>query len=227
MRLFKIKDTGDFTEFKEQSFREEHDEATLESWLENNPKTIVEDSALLIIGRQVATNLNSFIDLLALDKQGNTAVLELKRGKTPRETIAQALEYTSWVEGLEYEKLEQIFQDYSNSDVQSLSEYHKAYFQLGEADAVSFNKEQRIVIVGYDISPEIRQTAIFLRRKGIRVTCVEFNYFQNVSKEQLMSVDIVVGKEPLTKGKLITEKRPKTDKKSFLKRLGRQRSSII
>lgn len=87
---------------------------------------------------------------------------------------------------------------------------------MGEADAVSFNKEQRIVIVGYDISPEIRQTALFLRRKEIRVTCIEFNYFLNANKEQLLSVDIVIGKEPLTKGRLVTEKRPKTDKKSFL-----------
>jgi hypothetical protein len=117
---------------------------------------------------------------------------------------------------LEYKNLEKLFQDYINSDTQSLSEYHKAYFQLGEADAVSFNKEQRIVIVGYDISPEIRQTSLFLRRKDIRVTSVEFNYFLDASKEQLMSIDIVIGKEPLTKGKLTTEKRKKTDKKAFL-----------
>jgi hypothetical protein len=195
--------------------------------LEKNAASIVEDGNLLIIGRQIATNLNSFIDLLALDKEGNTAILELKRERTPRETIAQALEYASWVEGLEHEKLEQIFQDYMGNDTQSLSEYHKAYFKLEEAEGVSFNKDQRIVVVGYDISPEIRQTAVFLRKKGIRATCIEFNYFQDKSKEQLMSVDIVVGKEPLAKGRLKKGAAAENRQKSLSERSGRQCPPVI
>ena len=100
MRLFKVKDTGEFSEFKEHVFKNGYTEETLEAWLEQNSESIVEDGALLIIGRQVTTNLGCFIDLLALDREGNTAIIELKRGKTPRETVAQALEYSSWVETL-------------------------------------------------------------------------------------------------------------------------------
>jgi len=216
MRLFKVKDTGEFTEYGEQSFKSEHDERTLESWLEKNPESIVEDGALLIIGRQIATNLGSFVDLLALDREGNTAIIELKRERTPRDTVAQALEYASWAEGLEYDNLEQILRDYLDNDALSLLEYHRAFFKLEEAEGVSFNKDQRLVIVGYDISPEIRQTASFLRKKRIRATCVEFNYFQDTSKEQLMSVDIVIGKEPIVKGRQRTETRPATDEVKFL-----------
>jgi len=36
----------------------------------------------------VTTNLNTFIDLLGIDEIGNTVVIELKRDKTPRETLA-------------------------------------------------------------------------------------------------------------------------------------------
>jgi len=89
MRLFSVKSGGQFTEYKEQDFGDEHHEQTLESWLEGNPDSIIEDGTLLIIGRQVSTNLRSFIDLLALDRSGSTVVLELKRGRTPREAIAQ------------------------------------------------------------------------------------------------------------------------------------------
>jgi hypothetical protein len=216
MRLFKVREMGDFSEFKEEPFKSEHNEKTLESWLEKNPESIVEDSSLLMIGRQVATNLGSYIDLLAVDKEGNIAILELKRDKTPRDTIAQALEYAGWVEGLEYEALEQIFRDYLDNDTMSLLEYHRGYFKLEESNGISFNKEQRIVIVGYDISPEIRQSAVFLRKKGIRTTCVEFNYFKNSATEQLMTVDIVVGKEPTIKGRVQTERRQPTTKQKFL-----------
>lgn len=216
MRLFKIKGTGEFTEYKEQPFKKEHEEQILESWLEKNPGSIVEDGALLIIGRQISTNFGAFIDLLALDREGSTAILELKRDRTPRDTIAQALEYASWVESLEYENLEQILKAYLGNENLSLSDYHKAYFKLGAAEGVSFNKDQRIVIVGQDVSPEIRQTAVFLRNKGIRATCVEFSYFQTDLREQLMSADIVVGKEPVKKGPIKTETLPPTNKKQLL-----------
>ena len=216
MRLFKVKSTGEFAEYKEQVFKSKHTEQTLEAWLENNSDSIVEDGALLIIGRQVATNLSSFVDLLALDRRGNTAIVELKRGKTPRETIAQALEYASWAEGLEYANLEQILRDYLKDENLSLSEYHKSFFKLEATQGVSFNKDQRIVIVGYKISQEIRQTALFLRKKGLQATCVEFNYFKADPKEQLMLVEIVVGKEPLKNERIKTETRPATTKKKFL-----------
>ena len=219
MRLFKVKDMGQFSEFKEHVFKEGNIEETLEAWLEQNTKSIVEDGTLLIIGRQVSTNLGCFIDLLALDRDGNTAIVELKRGKTPRDTIAQALEYTSWVESLSYSEIEQILRNYQNDDKLSLSDYHRAYFELEDAEGVSFNKDQRIVIVGYQISQPIRETAIFLRKKGLRTTCVEFNYFKSDSKEQLMSVEIAVGKEPIKKGPIKTESRPTTTKEIFLEDL--------
>ena len=188
----------------------------MESWLESNPDSIIEDGTLLTIGRQVETNLGSFIDLLALDKEGNTAVLELKRDRTPRDTLAQALEYASFVDTLEYEQIEQILRKYTGNENESLSEYHRAYFKLGENEGVSFNKEQRIVILGYDITPEIRQTARFLRRKGVTVTCVEFNYFQTEPGERLLSSDIVVGREPVLEKGVTSASLPRIDKIKFM-----------
>ena len=62
--------------------------------------TIV-DSSLLLIGRRVPTSYGKFIDLLALDADGNLVVMELKRNRTPREVVAQLLDYGSWVRDLE------------------------------------------------------------------------------------------------------------------------------
>ena len=41
---------------------------------------------------------------------------------------------------------------------------------------MAFNKDQRIVIIGQRISPEIRQSASFLGSKGISVICIEFTF---------------------------------------------------
>lgn len=122
MRLFKVANRT-FMEYKEADFKGEHREKTLESWLEQNPDTIVEDGMLLVIGRQVKTDLNSYIDLLALDRAGNTVVIELKRDRTPRDVIAQALEYASFIEQIDYDPLEAIYHQYSGNEGESLSEY--------------------------------------------------------------------------------------------------------
>ncbi len=60
-------------------------------------QNILEDGNLLIIGRQVTTKFDGIIDLLGIDRQGDLVVLELKRDRTPRETLAQVLEYASFV----------------------------------------------------------------------------------------------------------------------------------
>jgi RecB family endonuclease NucS len=113
MWLFSITSEETFKEYVETDFQAEYREAVLEDWLEPNRHCIVEDGTLFIIGRQVTTNLGSSIDLLAVDRQGAIAVIELKRDRTPRETLAQALEYASFAELLDYEQPESIYQTYT------------------------------------------------------------------------------------------------------------------
>ncbi|QOJ19088.1 MAG: DUF91 domain-containing protein [Phycisphaeraceae bacterium] len=60
----------------------------------------VVDPGWLLIGRQVPTAFGKFIDLLAIDAEGQLIVIELKKNRTPREVVAQLLDYGSWVRNL-------------------------------------------------------------------------------------------------------------------------------
>ena len=70
-------------------------EERLEGWLASDISVL--DPNLLVIGKQVRTDFRGVIDLLCLDSAGDTVVVELKKGQTPREVAAQALDYASWV----------------------------------------------------------------------------------------------------------------------------------
>ncbi len=227
MRIFSIKEDGKFEEFSKTHFHVDHEESVLENWLENNSDDILEDGKLLIIGRQVTTNLGSIIDLLGIDREGNTVVIELKRDRTPRDTLAQALEYASFVEELDTDSLEEILQRYVNDEGLNLSSYHRNYFELSPDEAVSFNKDQRIVLVGQRITGEIRQTASFLRKKGMRVTCLEFSYFQGNGGKHLLSYDIVVGKEPSKIKQITSGALPIVSQDSFMESLDENGKEVL
>lgn len=218
MRLFTLNDEGKMLPYKEIKFKNDNLESDLEQLLENNPEYFFENSKILIIGRQVTTNLNTFIDLLGIDKTGNAIVIELKRDKTPRETVAQLLEYASFIENIDYFQLNEIYQKYSGEDI-SLEDYHQQYFQNGLNEKVSFNKHTKLVIVAQDITQEIKQTSQYLRKKGLEIYCLEFRYFMTKSGEKILSSDFVVGEEEFIRQKIESKSLPKVDESQFKKSL--------
>ena len=81
-------------------------EEQLEDWLANDISLL--DPNLLVIGRQAYTDFGKVMDLLCLDRVGDTVVVELKKGQTPRDTVAQALEYASWVKDLSHDRIQKL-----------------------------------------------------------------------------------------------------------------------
>ena len=219
MRIFAIQSDGNFVEFAHEPFQKEHEEKTLENWLESNPDGVLEDGELLIIGRQVPTDLGGSIDLLGVDRAGNVVVIELKRDRTPRETVAQALEYAAFAQRLDARQLEILLHSYMNDESFSFAEYHREHFTLDDAEAVAFNKDQRIVIVGQKVTPNVRQTAQFLNSKGVSVTCVEFAFFRADGGQRLLSQEIVVGEESTKPPQAISQPGNVVDEKTFLESL--------
>ena len=216
MRIFGIDSDDRFTEYEQLPFKMEHEESVLERWLESNPDGILEDEPLLIIGRQVRTDLGGFIDLLGVDRGGNVVVVELKRDRTPRDVVAQALEYAAFAARLDVDALEGILRVHEGDESLGLASHHRSYFTLDESQAVAFNKDQRLVIVGQQVTPEIRQTALFLGSKGIQITCVEFTFFRAVGGRRLLSQEIVIGSDHAKPRRVISDPLPVVSQTEFL-----------
>ncbi|MDD5722160.1 MAG: hypothetical protein PHY29_00315 [Syntrophales bacterium] len=108
-----------------------HEEAVLEDWLESNPDGIIEEGKLLIVGRQVVTNFGGFIDLLGIDRHGTTVVVKVKGNRTPRDTLARALEYASFAARLDTEQLEGILRLYQKKRFRESCRIPSGLFQSG------------------------------------------------------------------------------------------------
>ena len=74
-------------------------EATLQGWVADDPSKVGLD--VLVIGREIATENGGRIDILAINQEGDLSIIELKRDRTPRDVIAQVLDYASWVASLD------------------------------------------------------------------------------------------------------------------------------
>ena len=227
MRIFSVGSGGGFMEYEELPFAVDHEESVLEAWLESNPDKILEDGRLLIIGRQVRTDLGGFIDLLAVDREGNVVVVELKRDRTPRDVVAQALEYAAFAARLDVDALEGILRVHEQDESLSLADCHRECFSIGQSEAVAFNKDQHIVVVGQQVTPAIKQTASFLGSKGIRVTCVEFTFFKAGEGGRLLSQEVVVGTEHVKPRRVASEPLPVVSENDFLKRCDEHGKSVF
>jgi hypothetical protein len=73
------------------------------------PKTRILSEEWMLIGRQENTGHGRRIDLVALAPDASLVLIELKRGKTPREVVAQALDYAAWIEKLQAEDITGIY----------------------------------------------------------------------------------------------------------------------
>jgi RecB family endonuclease NucS len=88
----------------DSSFEQEQE---LEEHLVKKDGTVIGGVKLLYVNRQASPGEGGVFDLLGVDKCGNTVVVELKRARTPRKIVAQALEYASGIRNESYEQLEQ------------------------------------------------------------------------------------------------------------------------
>lgn len=59
----------------------------------------------MLIERQEDAGCGGRIDLLALAPDASVVLIELKRDRTPRDVVAQAIDYASWVEKLRVEDI--------------------------------------------------------------------------------------------------------------------------
>jgi len=144
----------------------------------------------MVIGRQVMTTYGNPIDLLAIDRDGNLVVIELKRDRTPREVIAQLLDYASWVKDLRDEDIAMIFDDYrkrrgTGSQTPSVDEAFRARFGVEELPE-TLNESHSLVVVAAELDASTERIVRYLAEEhDVPINAVFFRVFRDGDREYL------------------------------------------
>lgn len=102
LKLWRIANDG-MVPVEDTAFASSYIEQQLENWIAKDPAILGDD--LLVIDRQRVIDGVGRLDLLCIDGAGTLVIVELKRDSTPREAIAQALDYASWLNGASEEDI--------------------------------------------------------------------------------------------------------------------------
>lgn len=155
-----------------------------ESRLEN---AIVQDisilsNQLMLIGRQVSTAHGKFIDMLAMDMSGNLSIIELKKNRTPREVVAQLLDYASWVQALSYEEISAIYADKNAG--QKLEKGFDESFGVSLPEQI--NQHHELIIVASELDTSTERIIDYLADNyGVPINAVFFRFFRDGDRDYL------------------------------------------
>lgn len=157
-------------------------ESRLEDWIRDDI-SLVNDN-LLVIGQQVPTEHTGEIDLLAIDSEANLVILELKRGMTPREVVAQTLDYASHVQNLGLSDIQEIASNSDFLDGKSLDDAFRDKF--GDDLPEFVNQAHRMYIVASSLDSSTERIVGYLSEThGVDINVATFAYF-NVSGQEMV-----------------------------------------
>jgi hypothetical protein len=136
----------------------------------------------MIIGRQEDTGFGCCIDLLAIAPDGTLILIELKRGRTPREVVAQAIDYATWLERLDAQEVGRVYARFK-PEHDLASDFRASFGQLLDEDAV--NQNHQIVIVAASLDASSERIVAYLNKRDIPINVLCFQVFDNGSEQLL------------------------------------------
>jgi hypothetical protein len=165
-------------------------EALLEDALEKDLSIL--SSELMLIGRQVPTSYGKFIDMLAMDATGKLSVIELKKARTPREVVAQVIDYASWVQSLSYEEIAAIFSDKNSG--KKLEEAFDEAFGISLPEQI--NQSHELIVVASELDPSTERIIDYLAENyGVPVNAVFFRFFRDEGRDYLARTWLIAPEE--------------------------------
>ncbi|MFP1734105.1 hypothetical protein ACLEC1_15045 [Lonsdalea quercina] len=164
------------TNFQSAGITERYD---LQQALKSNIASIAPDC--LIISEEFSDWEDSRrrIDLLAIDKNANLVVIELKRDETGSHMELQALRYAGMVSTMTFEKACGYYECYLQK--QGIERNAKTeilnFTGLDESNIDEFGNDVRIILASGDFNKEITSSILWLISKGIDITCVRMTCY--------------------------------------------------
>ncbi len=162
------------TTFRDQAVRERDD---LQRLLRQRTDVVdVDGDGLLVIAEEFSDWADSSrrIDLLAVDRDANLVVIELKRGETGGHMELQAIRYAAMVSSMTFDRAVAAFAEFlrAQDDKRQAEETLLEFLDWDEPREEDFGRDVRIVLVAADFSWELTSSVLWVNDRGLDIRCV-------------------------------------------------------
>lgn len=152
-----------------------HERRDLQRLLRENIEVIASDA--LVISEEFGDWEDSRrrIDLLAIDKDANLVVIELKRTEDGGHMELQAIRYAAMVSTMTFDKAADIFEQYLGGigkENQSARSILLDFLDWDEPDVDAFAPDVRIILASAEFSKELTSSVLWLINHDIDIKCV-------------------------------------------------------
>ncbi len=173
------------TMFQNENLRERYD---IQEWIEKRPEIIEEN--LLIIGKEVVLPSDIRLDLLAIDKDSNLVVLELKRDTSGKNVDWQAIKYASYCSSFSNADIFKQFAEYSEVSEEEAEAMIEKFVNADDLEGL--NENQRIILVSKEFHSDVVSSVLWLRDYGIDISCVKLTLYLNEDKKLFISPNKII-----------------------------------
>ena len=150
-------------------------EAALEDDLVRRPHELLQNPPTWI-ARQLHTSANGFIDLLGMESDGRLVVYELKVKRTGRQTMAQILDYASWIDT---ESLDEIARRVAQASVEPRSSRDHSLSHYTEDQL----RPARLVIVAGEANAALSRMVQYIQKLGLDIRIETIRHVVSASPE--------------------------------------------
>lgn len=166
------------TTFEAVGLRERND---LQRLLNAQVEIVCPDVLVISEGFREWEDSRRELDLLAIDKQANLVVIELKRTEDAGHAELQAIRYAAMVSAMTFSRAIEIYDDYlrkNGRDVDAASQLLE-FLDWDEPDEDAFAQDVRIVLVSADFSKELTTSVMWLNERNLDIRCVRMRPYRD------------------------------------------------
>lgn len=179
------------TSFQEEKIWERRD---LQRLLRNNISVIAND--VMVVAEEFGDwdGSDRRIDLLAVDRDANLVVIELKRTDDGGHMELQAIRYAAMISNMTWEQLKATYSKFlkdnnqSNEDVDSLL---CAFFGWDTPKEDDFASNVRIILASANFSKEITTSVLWLNERELDITCMRLS-LHKLNDQLILSAEQII-----------------------------------
>lgn len=174
----------------------------LEKWIEICPEILGEELLILTTEYDRFDKTSERLDLLALDKEGNLVIVELKRDDSGKSVDLQAIKYAAYCSTLRLQDVVDLFHKHESQkeNIVSKDDAQKKVLDFIENEEFEeINEKPRIILLSREFRPEVTACVLWLRKFGINISCVKLSPYEladgNIALDSSILIPLPEAKE--------------------------------